>query len=271
MVFIPGLTDGPMGLPYVPALADALNQRGWALCQPTLSSSYLGFGVNSLAKDVEELDALLDCIDGRVVLIGHSTGCQDIAAYLKSGDGRGRVTGAVLQGAVSDRQAMGLECGDDAVSSAAAAAAALVELGKGNQLMPRDTPGVFKTPITAARYASLAGRATADDMFSDDLTDTELAAQLGHMTTAADAGVELLWVFSGRDEYVPDAVKEKYDVLGSRISAAAAAGARPGLGESSHHVIIEGGNHSLDDPKPGLEFVALVSEFLDQLTAVRRK
>ena len=59
-MFIPGLTDGPMGLPYIPALSAALAQQGWALCQPVLSSSYLGFGVSGgLAQDCEELDALL--------------------------------------------------------------------------------------------------------------------------------------------------------------------------------------------------------------------
>ena len=78
MVFIPGLTDGPWGLPYIPQLAAALHERGWAMVQPILSSSYLGFGVSSLAQDVEELDALLGTVveGGRVVLIGHSTaGC----------------------------------------------------------------------------------------------------------------------------------------------------------------------------------------------------
>jgi pimeloyl-ACP methyl ester carboxylesterase len=224
-------------------------------------------GVSSVTQDVEELDALLGTIDGRVVLIGHSTGCQDIAAYLKSGAGRGRVTGAVMQGAVSDRQAMGMECGDEAVAAAAGRAAALVSRGDGEQLMPRDTPGVFNTPITAARYASLAGRMTADDMFSGDLSDLDLAAQLGHMTSARGAGVQLLWAFSGSDEYVPDSVKEDgYQTLASRISAAAAASATSGgVGPSiSSHVVIEGGSHSLDG-EPGVEFVGLVCGFLGGL------
>jgi len=277
VVFIPGLSDGPLALPYVPALGAAGAARGWALCQPVLSSSYLGFGTNSLAQDVLELDALLDGIDGRIVLIGHSTGCQDIVAYLRSGAGRGRVVAAVMQGAVSDRQAMGMEHGDAAVAAAAASATALVSRGQGEVLMPRDTPGVFDTPVSAVRYASLAGRLTADDMFSADLTDAELAVQLGHMAAGpipaggegGDAQLQsrsppsLMWAFSGCDEYVPTVVKETYSALGSRISAAAGGGG--GSAESSSRcVVIEGGNHSLDG-EPGTEFVKLVGDFLDQL------
>ena len=304
VVFIPGLTDGMMGLGYVPALAAELESRGWALVQPVLSSSYLGFGVSSLARDVEELDALLGggggggsgtstddsgpAGGGRIVLIGHSTGCQDIGAYLKNGAERGRVVGAVMQGAVSDREAFGMECGEDVVAEAAARAEAMVRRGEGEQLMPRDTPGVFNTPITASRYASLAGRMTPDDMFSSDLSDEELAAQIGHMTTAGGAasssssstsstgppqsgGVHLLWAFSGSDEYVPDAVKENYEAHAARIARAAGAGGGSGANESSsssRHVIVEGGNHSCDGD-PGTEFVKLVGEFLQQLPLPR--
>ena len=52
-VFIGGLTDGPMSLCYLPALAAALEEKRWRLCQPTLSSAYLGFGVSDLDKDAE--------------------------------------------------------------------------------------------------------------------------------------------------------------------------------------------------------------------------
>ena len=48
-----------------------------------LSSSYGGWGVASLAGDAEELRELLAHLTARrgvkrVVLLGHSTGCQDI-------------------------------------------------------------------------------------------------------------------------------------------------------------------------------------------------
>ena len=61
-VFIGGLTDGPMSLSYLPKLAAALEEKNWRLCQPTLSSAYLGFGVSDLDTDVRELDLVVDRI-----------------------------------------------------------------------------------------------------------------------------------------------------------------------------------------------------------------
>jgi hypothetical protein len=226
-VYLGGLTDGPMASPYALELAATLEARGWALCQPVLSSSYLGFGVCSLETDVADLDAMLEqCLpeesdweerandaaandaDGataarrsRLLLVGHSTGCQDVVAYLKSGAHRARVVGAILQAPVSDREAMVMEHGADAMADGVRLAREMIEDGKSEMLMPRHAPGVFRTPITASRYHSLAGRMTPDDVFSSDLSPAELETQLGHMRTANgvrgedDFGVPLLWAF----------------------------------------------------------------------------
>ena len=89
-----------------------------------------GYGTSSLRQDVDELDELLDHlvsearpphppsdVDGAkiqprddIVLIGHSTGCQDSVFYMKHGrpDLRRRVKGVVLQAPVSDREGMAL-------------------------------------------------------------------------------------------------------------------------------------------------------------------
>jgi dienelactone hydrolase len=224
VVFVGGLTDGPLGLRYIPALAHALATANppWRLCQPTLSSSYLGFGVSDLAKDVQELDEVLekilaDATDERhaVCLLGHSTGCQDIVAYLKTGKHVTRIKRAVLQAPVSDREAMSAEHGDEVIAGARAMADGMCAAGARDALMPRTTPGVFGTPITAHRYASLAGFGTADDMFSSDLTHLELEEKLGHLKHKSSPPV--LWVFSADDEYVPDDVKEKYEEFVSWI------------------------------------------------------
>ena len=122
-------------------------------------------------------------------------------AYLKSGAHRARVVGAILQAPVSDREAMVMEHGADAMADGVRLAREMIEDGKGEMLMPRHAPGVFRTPITASRYHSLAGRMTPDDVFSSDLSPAELETQLGHMRTANgvrgedDFGVPLLWAF----------------------------------------------------------------------------
>ena len=62
-VFIGGLTDRPdVSLCYLPALAAALEEKRWRLCQPTLSSAYHMLGVSDLDKDAEELDLVVDRI-----------------------------------------------------------------------------------------------------------------------------------------------------------------------------------------------------------------
>lgn len=88
-----------------------------------------GYGTSSLHQDVKELDQLLDylfsepslqqqqssnegstgkqvIVEDEVVLIGHSTGCQDSVFYMKHGrpDLKKRVKGVVLQAPVSDRE-----------------------------------------------------------------------------------------------------------------------------------------------------------------------
>ena len=246
VVFVGGLTDGPMGLAYLPALAAALEAKRWRLCQPTLSSSYLGFGVSDLDKDVEELDLVLDRILASanrdetrkkdenenahpVALVGHSTGCQDIVHFLKRGRHKEIITAAVLQAPVSDREAMCMEHGSEAIEAAHDAARVMMESGDGDSLMPRSTPGVFGAPVTAARYFSLSGRMTLDDMFSSDLTESEFLEKIGHM--GLPSAPKSLWVRSADDEYAPCSKREggsaRFDALDEdkRRDAADAGGA----------------------------------------------
>lgn len=224
VVFVGGLTDGPMGLAYLPALAAALEAKRWRLCQPTLSSSYLGFGVSDLDKDVEELDLVVDRILASanvpdetrtenenenahaVALVGHSTGCQDIVHFLKRGRLKNAITAAVLQAPVSDREAMCMEHGEEAIEAANASARLMMASGDGDALMPRRTPGAFGAPVTAARYFSLSGRMTLDDMFSSDLTERELTEKIGHM--GHESAPKSLWVRSADDEYAPASKRE---------------------------------------------------------------
>ena len=222
-VFIGGLTDGPMSLSYIPKLAATLEEKNWRLCQPTLSSSYLGFGVSDLDTDVQELDLVVDRIlagasggdkrndgkDGKkhaVALVGHSTGCQDIVRFLKRGRHRADVSAVVLQAPVSDREAMCMEHGEEAIAAANASARGMCASGDGDGLMPRSTPGTFGAPVTAARYASLSGRMTSDDTFSSDLTEAELFQQIGHL--GSHDAPPSLWVRSADDEYAPCSKRE---------------------------------------------------------------
>ena len=70
-----------------------------------------------------------------------------------------------------------MEHGEEAIAAANAAARAMCAEGAGVHLMPRSTPGTLGAPVSAARYASLSGRMTPDDLFSSDLTAHELSQQ----------------------------------------------------------------------------------------------
>ena len=111
IIFLGGLGDGLLTVPYTQTLA-ALLPSHWRIVEPILGSSYSQWGISTLNDDVAEIAVLVryfQATGGKVVLMGHSTGCQMIMHYLasplKTGDDeRPRIDGAILQGGVSDRE-----------------------------------------------------------------------------------------------------------------------------------------------------------------------
>lgn len=83
VVFIGGLTDGPHTTPYIRTVAKHLENSSsldYSVFEIRMRSSFIGFGTSSLANDVEDISALVKYLRGRgkekIVLFGHSTGCQ---------------------------------------------------------------------------------------------------------------------------------------------------------------------------------------------------
>lgn len=85
VVFIGGLGDGPHTVPYVKPVADRLRTGdavalSYSLFEIRMASSFGGYGCSSLADDVADISALVEYLRGlgkeKVVLFGHSTGCQ---------------------------------------------------------------------------------------------------------------------------------------------------------------------------------------------------
>ena len=264
VVFVPGLTDGPMSLSYLPRLAEALadadaRRRTFRLCQPVLSSSYLGFGVSSLRRDCEELDDVIRGVgphpgggDKDVILVGHSTGCQDAVAYCARGAHASRLRAIILQAPVSDREAMAMDAGEDAIEAASPRRWASPSPPRASRLLG----GVFAAPITAERYASLSGRMGDDDMFSSDLTDAELEAKLKGV---AELGVPVMLAVSAGDQHVPARVKNDYGALEARLFRAA------GGGRCAKSVVArQEGNHALEG-EAGERFVRDACRFIDAL------
>ncbi|CAN4112740.1 unnamed protein product [Withania somnifera] len=232
VIFIGGLTDGFLATDYLEPLAVALDKEKWSLVQFLLSSSYSGYGTSSLRRDAMELDLLISYLINKeesegVVLLGHSTGCQDIVYYMCTNAACSRaVRAAILQAPVSDRE---YKATLPYTASMIDLASNMITEGRNFELMPREANP--DAPITAFRYHSLCAYNGEDDLFSSDFSDDQLKQKLGHMSNTP-----CQVIFSMGDEYVPDYVDKK--ALVDRLCRA--------LG-GAEKVEIEHGNHSLSN------------------------
>ncbi|KAK0104872.1 hypothetical protein ONS95_005138 [Cadophora gregata] len=268
LVFIGGLFDGLLTVPYTTPLAASL-PPSWTLAQVHLSSSYTGWGTSNLQKDVAELSRCVKYFrgikTGKIVLIGHSTGCQDIIEYL-TGSGhasRAKIDGGILQGPVSDRQA--IESGLDPAlySGSCAAAKAMVEAGDGDEILPSKTMKSFfgPAPVSAERWLSLASpdHDGDDDFFSSDLNDERLMKTFG----ALPRETPLCVLHSGSDEYV-DPKLDKEGLIRRWIEIA-----KKGEGriDEANSGILEGALHNLKGASEEVMdgFVKRVLGFLESL------
>jgi hypothetical protein len=182
----------------------------------------------------------------------------------------GQVRAAVLQAPVSDREYLAT-----LPDTAARLATSLqrIAAGAGGDLLPLADDGAahctrclcvscsdaapisFRiagdTPITAARFASLAGEGGADDLFSSDLSEAALAAAVGHVS------VPVLLVPSLADEYVPPGVDAR--ALMARMASAMRRSPRVDV------CAIEGAPHALATPAEIAQLVDAVLALLAQL------
>ncbi|XP_022861783.1 UPF0613 protein PB24D3.06c [Olea europaea var. sylvestris] len=245
VIFIGGLMDGFLASEYLEPLAIALEKERWSLVQFLFSSSYSGYGISSLKQDALELDQLISYLINKedsegVVLLGHSTGCQDIVYYMRTNAACSRaVRAAILQAPVSDRE---FKATLPETASMIDLASMMISEGRGLELMPREANP--DSPITAYRYHSLCAYNGDDDMFSSDFSEDQLKQKLGHMSS-----IPCLVIFSMADEYVPDYVDKK--ALVDRLCRAM---------DGAEKAEIEYGNHSLSNRAE--EAVQAIIEFV---------
>ena len=263
-ILLGGLSDGPIPTPYAKLLEEKCHSLGWSLVQPVLSSSYLGFGHGSLARDTDELVLLMEYLvchhsANQFALVGHSTGCQNSIHLLKHGkrDVVEKLKVVALQAPVSDRESLSLSPGDH--SANLDHAKLLISQGKGEEMMPRSA---FWAPITASRYAALFDVGGDDDFFSSDFSDDELCDRLGHVgNVGKDTGLSLLAAFSKKDEYVPAGVD--MDQLMNRLVAAMNTDIDEGK-MVAKGLMLNNGNHNLSKGEGDKEeFVEGIGELLE--------
>ncbi|KAF2233421.1 DUF1749-domain-containing protein [Viridothelium virens] len=216
----------------------------WRLARLALSSSGEAWGTKSLRSDAEEI---LKCVryfrslyqasadhggggdgdrgeggseaGGKVVLMGHSTGCQDIMEYLVGGSNAtlqhalpsppfattDPIDGAILQAPASDREGLAITTTAEQLSQAIASAREFVAKGRPRELLSRElTREAFgPAPLSAARFLAVVSPGPEhegeDDYFSSDFGAERLEATFGKVPVRT----RLLVLYSGKDEYVP--------------------------------------------------------------------
>ncbi|PLW20275.1 hypothetical protein PCANC_00615 [Puccinia coronata f. sp. avenae] len=225
LVFIGGLGDGLYAVPYIHLLPPALQDINFSLTQVLLSSSYSGYGFTSLENDVHEIRQLLRYLrsigKSHFVLLGHSTGCQDIIklfhsqnndlpSHSNSLDG---ISSIILQAPVSDREYILDTLGEEAYKRSLKAAQDLVDAGEAGAAVPAEFSDMFsggRCGISASRWLSLAqplqDNPTGEDFFSSDLP-TDLLTRC--LEPVAQRGISSMVLISGRDETMPSNVDKE--------------------------------------------------------------
>ncbi|KAK7541236.1 uncharacterized protein J3D65DRAFT_272117 [Phyllosticta citribraziliensis] len=218
LLWVGGLGDGLLTVSYVRHLAASLPPT-WTLAQVLLSSAYNGWGMSSIAKDAAEIGQCVAYFrklrpGTKVVLMGHSTGTQDLAEYVtgKGADAREKVDGIALQAPVSDREALYLALGEKDYNEGVAAAREFVEQGRGEDVLPsrftKDLMG--PAPVCARRWLDLTSPGPehrgADDYFSSDLGEK----RWGEWCEAiARSKTPVCFLYGGSDEFVPKSVDKE--------------------------------------------------------------
>lgn len=268
LVFVPGLTDTIGVVPYLGRLATALHAQNYSLVQPIKGSDLGGFGSSSLEGDAQEIAQAIRYFErngasGKVVLMGHSTGCQDTITFLSRERGV-KVHGAVLQAPVSDCEYFDAHK-TPADGELLERAALLVAEGRGGDVLPRITaakPGdpqsgnsaaVLQPPMTAYRFQSLNGHGGDDDMFSSGLSDNDIR----QVWTPALARAPILALMGEKDEFVPDSVDRV--ALVNRWAQVLS-------GYPLETKIVPGANHKVDDTTAQEFLVSSVITFLLSLS-----
>jgi len=299
LLFVGGLSDGIGTTPYIPDLANALEHSSWSLLQPNLSSSHSGWGVESLGQDVEEMAECIRYIQskknhGKIAIMGHSTGSQDVLHYLYSSAKsakdenesslRPAVDGAIMQAAVSDREAMRnvLEEGSSRQTpeEAQKTFATLLDLARKSAsdksgfdvLLPLDHTAALgygdETAVSGRRFLSLISpdspaKPAEDDLFSSDL---EFDKTFGVVSTNGLLRGTLLVLLSGEDGSYPENVDK--EALLRKWKNAANGGDKHRVWNDEFSGVIPGASHGLggrDEELPRQDLTRRVTGYLATL------
>lgn len=220
LVFIGGLGDGLLCTKYIPQIAELFNKElggKWGVIESLITSSYIGCGTGSLGRDVRELAQLVKYLrshrgtpQSKIVLMGHSTGCQDTIEYLSKFayqddfESIFKLDGGILQAPVSDTEASEYFHKDTNIKEVLKQAKQLIDAGRGDELLPEEARKLSAdVPVSAYRFYSLNARRTDDDYFSSYLNEDD------YKETFAKITLPLLVLVGEKDEFIPPNIDRK--------------------------------------------------------------
>lgn len=102
LVFLDGMGGNILSIPYFANLKTLCDKNNIVLVYPQLRS-HPNFCLHRIEDDVEDIDNIMAMLDGEVLLLGHSTGCQDSLLYIQHSQDK-KVKGIILQAPVSDTE-----------------------------------------------------------------------------------------------------------------------------------------------------------------------
>lgn len=293
-------------------LVRALQPTEWSLFTLNLTSSYQSWGLGHLDRDTDEIAQCLNYIkdyktskfgNGKIVLMGHSTGSQCVVHYLSRPNPhtstpsfdpdlehilRMPLDGAIMQAPVSDREAVqwvlsegiGGKTGDEIrpiYEKMVAMAKESVAKGEPHDTMLPlwMTSHIYpsNTAISCRRLLSLISPDSPqspgeDDLFSSDLSDEQLKTTFGMINERGLLKHKLMVLFSGADQAVPEWIdKEK---LLARWRGITDHNGKYQIWDQEHSGIIPGASHALsnDDQAKPREF--LVEKVLGYLKTAEK-
>lgn len=305
ILFLAGLGDLPLSVHYTARLAAAL-APGWALVEVTLSSVGAGWATGSLDRDARELASCVAyfrslqagavSLGCKIVLMGHSTGCQVACRYIlgrrrslrslssapstddacgvgmgeakerQAHEARPSVDAAILQACVSDADAINDALESAELAAGVALARSWVASGRGGDVLPAEAgaAAVFGQSCSAERWLSLV---SSDGEGEDDWFATSGHEEAEERTWGKDGGLgswgkDVLVLWGGEDECVPKRVP-KVELVARWVRRMETAGGVVGRGSGVVPGLGHNGNKSAE--RPVGELVRRVVEFVTQL------
>ncbi|KAJ6114385.1 DUF1749-domain-containing protein [Penicillium sp. IBT 16267x] len=312
LLFVGGLGDGLATTSYMADLAKALQPTEWSLFTLNLTSSYQSWGLGHLDRDTNEIAQCIHYIkdyktekfgEGKIVMMGHSTGSQCVMHYLYRPNphlsvpafdaglehtDRLPLDGAIMQAPVSDREAVQL-CIEHGFGSnspdqmrkicdkmESIAKEALKSNSTYDTMLPLElTSAIYpsNTPISCRRFLSLYSPESPhipgeDDLFSADLSDEQLAATFGLIQQQGLLRNRLMVLYSGADQAIPGWVDKEKNL--ARWKNAVDHGDKFQIWDDKHSAIILNASHALsndDQAEPRKFLVGKVMGYLDTALA----